>query len=470
VKKRTLALLATLVMTATVCLTLAGVALAATNVPAWWIDRGEMRLHSVGQAAGAAPASVLVPPPSPVEYFTVMLAASDPNSGLAPPGIEFRLPTWLPPQYAVWQPYADFNEGHGFELFVERASHTTDGIFPLDYRARDQAGNTMSATVSVKIDTRPPVTAGASGWVNGLEPYALTAIDQAPGSGVAATVYRVDQSTPWQVNVAANVAPTLTTEVAVTPPGSAPVQGSIHTVDFGSVDAALPFDYDPHTWTGPSYRWGNLEGTSWVWAGTKDQAYIQVFTGYQTRTVQLDVTAPLVTAMDPKNGAWQQGPAVVNFSGTDVGSGYAYTEWSTDGVNWATGEVAAIGGDGETTVSYRGVDKVGLKSATQTIVVRVATTPPTVTAEDVSVKRGQRATFAFNVTAVTPTAQVIIQLRSKEGRTLSTHRFAGVPTNADTSRSFRVHLAKGTYDIRVGAVDEAGNVQTQRGAGTLTVR
>jgi len=38
------------------------------------------------------------------------------------------------------------------------------------------------------------------------------------------------------------------------------------------------------------------------------------------------------------------------------------------------------------------------------------------------------------------------------------------------SRSFRVDLNKDIYDIRVGAVDEAGNEQTERGSATLTVR
>ena len=328
----------------------------------------------------------------------------------------------------------------------------------------------MSTSVPVKIDTRPPTTDGATGWVNGLVPYVLTAIDQVPGSGVAATVYRVDQSTPWLVNAAVTVAPTLTTEVALMPAGGTPVQGSIHSIDFGSVDAALPFDYDPLFWIGPSYHWGNVEGTSWVWNTSKSRSFVEVFTGHKTRTVTLDVTAPLVTAMDPKNGAWQKGPAVINFNGTDVGAGYAATEWSTDGLNWTRGEIARVGGDGETTILYRGVDKVGLTSATQTITVKVASTPPTVTATDTSVKRGDRATFTFDVTAVTPTAQVVIQLRSRSGRTLSTHRYSGVPTNAELSRSFRVNLEKGKYEIRVGAVDQVGNEQTRRGSATLTVR
>ena len=283
------------------------------------------------------------------------------------------------------------------------------------------------------------------------------------------TVYRVDQSTPWLVSAATTVAPTLTTGIALTPPATRR-SSALHTVDFGSWDAALPFGYDPLTWIGPSYHWGTIEGTGWVWSGVGNQRHIEVFTGYQTLSVKLDVTAPVVTAMDPKNGVWQKGPAILSFSGTDVGAGYAFAEWSTDGVNWTRGESAQVGGDGEITISYRGVDKVGLMSAVQTITVKVASTSPTVTATDTSVKKGHRATFAFYVSAVTPSAQVVIQLRSKRGKTLSTHRFINVPTNAGMSRSFLVDLKKGTYEIRVGAVDEAGNEQTIRGSATLTVR
>ena len=460
--RRTLAVLAAVMLTFGTCMALAGVALGATNVPAWWIDRGDARIKAVDQPAESP--VVGLPPSSAVEYFNVVLKASDPNSGLRSPGIEFRVPAWMPPIHADWR------AGTEVLFWVDRATHATDGIFALDYRATDRAGNTASTSVPVKIDTRPPVTDGAAGWVNGLVPYTLMAIDQVPGSGVAASVYRVDQSTPWRVNATTTVAPTLTTEITLTPTGGTPVQGALHTIDFGSVDAALPFGYDPLTWVGPSYHWGNVEGTGWVWSGAGNQRYIEVFTGYQSRTVKLDVTAPVVTAMDPKNGAWQKGPAIVNFSGTDVGSGYASTEWSTDGANWTRGESAQVGGDGEVTITSRGVDKVGLVSAAQTITVKVASTPPTVSATDTSVKKGHRATFAFNVTAVTPSAQVVIQLRSKSGKTLSTHRFSSVTTNAEMSRSFRVDLKKGTYDIRVGAVDEAGNEQTRKSSATLTVR
>ena len=456
--RRILVVLTTVIVIGTTFFTLAGVALGATNVPAWWIDRGHASFQRVQGPFGP-------PPPNPaVEYFTIEMWATDTNSGLMSPGVEFRVPAWMPPIYADWR------VGSEVLLRVDRATHATDGIFALDYRATDRAGNTMTASVPVKIDTRPPITDGAAGWVNGLVPYTLFAVDQVPGSGVAATVYRVDQSTPWLVNAATTVAPTLATEVALTPPGGTPVQGALHTVDFGSVDAALPFDYDPLTWIGPSYHWGNFEGTSWVWNGAKDQAHVDVFTGYETRTVQLDITAPVVTAMDPKNGNWQQGPAVVNFSGADVGAGYAYTEWSTDGGStWTMGETAEVGGDGEITITYHGVDKVGIKSADQTITVKVATTAPTVQGFDATVKKGQKARFYYNVTAVTPTVRLVIQIRTMSGRTLSTHTYEDVASGVKAYRQFKVDLKKGKYYSRISAVDLAGNVQSQRGSGTLTV-
>jgi flagellar hook assembly protein FlgD len=109
-------------------------------------------------------------------------------------------------------------------------------------------------------------------------------------------------------------------------------------------------------------------------------------------------------------------------------------------------------------------------SANQTITVMVASTHPTVTGGNVSVKKGHKATFMFNVTAVTPTTQVIIQIRTKSGRTVSTHHYMNVTANADMTRSFKVNMKKGKYNIRIGAVDLAGNTQTQRGGGTLTVK
>ncbi len=175
---------------------------------------------------------------------------------------------------------------------------------------------------------------------------------------------------------------------------------------------------------------------------------------------------------DPVQPDWQKVPATLNFTGTDVGSGYDYTEWSTDGgatVN--KGEVAQIGGNGVITVNYRGVDKVGIRSAWKATTVTVATTRPSVKASNVTVKKGKKAKFRFNITAVTPTAtSVVIEIRTRAGKTVSTHRYANVKTNSDQSRRFRVNLKKGKYLVRISAVDAAGNIQAKRGTATLSVK
>jgi len=438
------------------------------DVPSWWITDYPDEKQGMTSA-------VVVPF---LFDFQVEFNATDPNSGIGPDMIRWRVLNWRGNPDA-WPAFSDWNQATapiGYsQWFDVHANAADDGIYNLESKVSDRAGNETTATTPVKIDTRHPVTDGAAGWINGTVPYVLTASDQITGAGVAATIYRVDQSTPWLENVSNESTPTggvamLETEITLT--GG---QGALHTIDFGSVDAALPYDYDvkhhPYHDGSPSYTWGNLEGTSWIWGHFPDRSDWGVigFTGYETRSVKLDVTAPVVTAMDPKNGNWQKGPGTVNFSGTDVGSGYAYTEWKTSGTDWTKGEVAQIGGDGEITVTYHGVDKVGIKSADQTIVVKVASTHPTVTGANASVKRGHKATFKFNVTSVTPTGQVSIQIRTKNGKTLSTHFYNGVPTGPG-QKSFMIKLKKGKYNIRIGAVDLAGNVQTKRGTGTLTVK
>ena len=135
---------------------------------------------------------------------------------------------------------------------------------------------------------------------------------------------------------------------------------------------------------------------------------------YKSLSVKLDITAPVAMLANPVNPDWQQGPATINFTGTDVGSGYAFTEWSTDGgatVN--KGEVAQIGGNGVITVNYRGVDKVGIRSAWQATTVSVATTGPTNGAKSATVVKGKKATIKFKVTAVTPKASVNILIRTR---------------------------------------------------------
>jgi hypothetical protein len=415
--------------------------------------------------------------------FAVRLSATDNNSHLATPGIEYQVPNWpmpfLLPHSGPKVPttWASLSQNPGLVTFPVDAypNSRTDGIWPLQFRATDQAGNAAEVTTqTVKIDTRPPESAvttfGADKWVNGTKPIVINATDQNPGAGVAVTWYRTDQATPWTANVAATPGVTLDSNVSF----SSPVQGSVHTIDYFSIDAAT----NPAAIAAGTKYPGNVEkGVVVGWAPIPQHPYINITSvaGYKSSSVKLDVTAPTVTAMDPKNGNWQKPLATVNFSGTDVGSGYATTQWSTDGgKTWTQGNQAQVGGDGEITITYRGVDNVGLMSANQTIVVKVASTPPTVTAQNATAKAGKlwkNPTITFNITAVTPKATAVVQIRTLNGRTVSTHRYANVATGTDVSKTFTMTtpLKAGKYNIRVGAIDEAGNVETKRGTATLTV-
>ena len=165
--------------------------------------------------------------------FVVAITGGDHNSGIAAPGIEYMVSPLVAGHPTTWTV-------GGWASFDVMFGALTDGIFDLSYRATDKAGNSTLKVTKIKIDTRAPVTDGASGWINGLVPYVLTATDQVPGAGVAATVYRVDQATPWSFNLVNPVAPVV--ETAITIAGD---HASFHTVDFASVDDARPARLGP---------------------------------------------------------------------------------------------------------------------------------------------------------------------------------------------------------------------------------
>ena len=269
------------------------------------------------------------------DEFSVVLSATDANSHLAAPGIEYQVPGWSMPWLlphtgtlipTTWTPLSQ-NPGTVWFPVDPYPNSRTDGMWQLQFRATDQAKNASeSTTQTVKIDTRPPATAGASTygdakWVNGTKPYILTATDQNPGAGVKVTWYRVDQATPWTGQRGRH-------------PGCDPRhrrQPSLRHAGRRPHDRLL-LDRQrdqpgrrrrPRTPSRILVTWE--KGVVVGWAPIPLHPYINItsVTGYKTTTVKMDVTAPAVTAMDPKNGNWQKPLATVNFAGTDVGSGYA---------------------------------------------------------------------------------------------------------------------------------------------------
>jgi hypothetical protein len=210
-----------------------------------------------------------------------------------------------------------------------------DGTHSVNYYSVDNAGNTGTvSTLTLKVDTTPPVTthtnsgtAGSNGWFRSAVTVTLARSD--PASGVASTVYSVDGG------------PTVTgTSVVVAGEGS-------HTVTYHSTDVA-----------------GNVEAS-------------------KTDTFQIDTTVPTVAITDPVPGGVYVldvlnvsadpvpitlllGPKTVAADAADPGavaSGIDHVEFRVDGIprgsaatapyTWLYGEpILATGPHTLTAVAY----------------------------------------------------------------------------------------------------------------------
>jgi hypothetical protein len=104
-----------------------------------------------------------------------------------------------------------------------------------------------------------------------------------------------------------------------------------------------------------------------------------VATSASTTVVAFENQAPVtVSALSPAapNGqdGWYVGPVTVTLSATDNpgGSGVDRTEYRIDGGDWTTySGPFAVGSDGQHTVGYRSVDRVGNVEATKTVSFKV---------------------------------------------------------------------------------------------------
>jgi hypothetical protein len=154
-----------------------------------------------------------------------------------------------------------------------------DGTYKVLVRLTDGAGNTRdSASQTVVIDNSAPTTNDnttsiGNGWKNASQTVTLTSVDGA-GSGVAATYYTIDGSTPTTTSTSG-------TSVALTADGT-------YTVKYFSVDNK-----------------GNVEAVK--------TASVQV---------RIDKTAPLTATMTSLPSAVRNAQ-VLSASGTDAGSGIA---------------------------------------------------------------------------------------------------------------------------------------------------
>jgi len=312
-----------------------------------------------------------------------------------------------------------------------------DGVYTVDYRSTDVAGNPATAgSLSLSIDTSPPATAsslsgtaGDNGWYRSNVGVTLSASD-AP-SGLDETLYRVDGGS-WQTyaggfTVSGDGTHTLSyysTDVACNTEISTIEQVRIDTVppasSIGSLSdgewisgtvsiAGTAFDatsgvalVDVSTNGGGS--WQTVSGTptngTLAWSETWDTTTVpdgdydvctrardvagnvesvSCITGHVDNTAP--ATAPSRSGTAGCNG-WYRSAVDVTLSASDgSGIGVSSTWYRVDGAGWqAYAGAFTVSGQGAHVVEYYSTDGLGNTEATQSLAVNIDSVAPSTTA------------------------------------------------------------------------------------------
>ena len=327
-------------------------------------------------------------------------SASDATSGLA--GSEYRIDggTWT--------------AGDNLQI-------SSDGLYNLDFRARDNAGNTTVQTLGIQRDATPPLASiplapdGQNGWYVTHPTITLAASDVTSGLASAAfdtggNSITLPDGTHTLVATAVDNAGNTTTLsqvvlVDTTPPALAPAvsasKGQSGWLTSGAEIAANASD--PAGGSGLALVEYRVDGGTWQVGSTAsvltDGSHTVEFratdvTGNQaasSRAFKIDQTSPVSAFSNPPESSTTTVDGLAAFSGSssDVLSGLATVEYSLDaGATWR--DLDASGGkwsfswdtttlpNGLYTILVRAVDYAGNQENTARVQVTTANRPPLV--------------------------------------------------------------------------------------------
>jgi hypothetical protein len=289
------------------------------------------------------------------------------------------------------------------------------------YRAWDDAGNVEATNSQLITVTKPPpdgdpptssiacnLAVCSTGWYGGPVSVSLSAADG--GSGVAAIRYTTDGSEPTAAS------PLYTTPFTVS---------STTTVKFRAWDNA-----------------GNVEATN-------------------SQLIQIDTTTPRssITCNDIRCATgWYKASVSVKLSATDSQSGVAVIRYTLDG-SVPTASSTAYSGpfvlSTTATVRYRAWDNAGNVEATNSQLIRIDTTPPTVAIT--SPASGARVSGNVKVTATAAdTGSGVAQVSFyADGVLIGTSKGPSYSVSWSTSK-----VTKAQHTLVAVAQDVAGNSQT----------
>jgi len=146
------------------------------------------------------------------------------------------------------------------------------------------------------------------------------------------------------------------------------------------------------------------------------------------------------------------------------GSGVVYDYWPTQ-------RLYLTPGDGLKHVTAVFTDLSGASSPTVSAQITLDTHGPTVhVPAATTIASGAKGSIAFRVTDnLAPAAAVVLRVLNAHGEVAKAFVAARLTTGTVHHFAFVCHLKPGTYHVRVGATDLAGNHQVKVATGTLTV-
>ena len=289
-----------------------------------------------------------------------------------------------------------------------------DGVYMVDGRVFDRAGNAATARMNVRVDTISPALSlmlpavdGANGWYLTRPELFFSALDGT--SGLAALEVRLDQA-GWQSATS-----------LVVPEGS-------HQVDVRARDVA-----------------GNI--------------------ATENRTVQVDLTNPALSILPAGTAGlddWYRSDVRVVLDAADAGSGLSGTEFQLDGGAWTPGSTTTISDEGVHRLDARASDQAGRQVTAGTIVKIDKTAPLSrfVSPPNGSSETVVKGTLVLSGQSADALSGVhLVEMSFDEGKTWQVlEPVSGEWTQAWDTRS----LANGVARLLVRSTDLAGNIEAPR--------
>jgi hypothetical protein len=283
---------------------------------------------------------------------------------------------------------------------------SSEGITTLAETITDQAGNSTTVDITIKIDETPPTIIGAAtpapngnGWNNTDVTVSFTCNDNLSGVvSCAGPVVRgegADQSASGSASdTAGNTASTTVSGINVdktdptlsgAPTTAANPNGWYNhavTIHWTCGDALSGVDAP----TCPADSQITTEGVAQQLSRTVSDLAGNAKTAAST-PVKIDLTAPVTTASATPT-AYTNTDVSITLAATDNLSGVDETYYTKDGGPLTAGTSVTFNTDGVHTLTYYSVDNAGNTESVHTVIVRIDTDAPTITSAQAPAANG----------------------------------------------------------------------------------